>query len=292
MSGNYYDALAVFIGILMVVLLVLLVMGILFYVFSGIGLYTMAKRRGVQAAWLAWLVPSFVVGAIADDYDERTKGKNIGFRWILLGLAIGVGILVGIGFGNTISYALEDAYYYGSYGASYLLAGSSIMTLLGTLANIAFLIFYYFALYRLYKSANPSSAVTLLVLSIFFSVIVPFVIFAQRKKDGGMPYAGQQGNAGGAAYGQYPPYQNYQNYPPYQNGQGYQSYQNYQNYQNYQAPPAGYGQQAYQPQPGAYQAPAQAQQPAQQTYTPPVQNQPENQPDPSAGKEGEGPAEE
>jgi len=90
-------------------------------------------------------------------------------------------------------------------------------------------------------------------------------------------------------------YQNYQNYPPYQNGQGYQSYQNYQNYQNdqnYQAPPAGYGQQAYQPQPGAYQAPAQAQQPAQQTYTPPVQNQPENQPDPSAGKEGEGPAEE
>ena len=43
MSGNYYDALAVFIGVLMVVLLVLLVMGILFYVFSGIGLYTMAK---------------------------------------------------------------------------------------------------------------------------------------------------------------------------------------------------------------------------------------------------------
>ena len=246
MYGNYYDSgvFAAVAGILIVLLLLVLACVVLFYVFQGIGLYTMGKRRGVQAPWLAWLLPTFVVGAVADDYDERTKGKSMGLRWILLGLTIGTIVLGNIGWGGAVRYLLEDYYYgYSSYGA-----GGGIMVLLSSLAGIASLVFYYIALSRVYKSANPSSAVTLLVLSIIFPVIVPFVLFAQRKKDGGMPYGGQnQGFAGGYSA----PYGGAQ--PPY----GQNQYQPY----GAQNPNVGYGAQPYQAYPGAQQVPHQPQQP-------------------------------
>ena len=95
----------------------------------------------------------------------------------------------------------------------------------------AALVFSYIALYRIYKSANPNSATTMLVLSIFFPVIIPFVIFGLRKRDDGMPY-GQQGPMGYAPYGAQPPYY----------GQG-----QYQPYQGYQNPAGGFAPQGYQP---------------------------------------------
>ena len=256
MYGNYYDSgvFAAVAGILIVLLLLVLACVVLFYVFEGIGLYTMGKRRGVQAPWLAWLVPNFVIGAIADDYDERTKGKSMGLRWIMLGLTIGTIVLSNIGWGGVMRSLMEDYYYgYNSYGA-----GSSILMLISSLAGIALLVFNYIALLRVYKSANPQSAVTLLVLSIIFPVIVPFVLFAQRKKDSGMPYGGQtQGFAGG--YGAQPPYGQNQ-YPPYQ------SYPNSN---------MGYGAQPHQQYPGAQQAPYQPQQPYQQPYSAPNPVQPQ-----------------
>lgn len=260
MYGNYYDSgvFAAVAGILVVLLLLVLACVVLFYVFQGIGLYTMGKRRGVQAPWLAWLVPAFVVGAIADDYDERAKGKSLGLRWILLGLTLGTIVLGNIGWGGAVRYLLEDYYYgYGSYSA-----GSGIMVLLSSLAGIALLVFYYIALLRVYKSANPQSAVTLLVLSIIFPVIVPFVLFAQRKKDNGMPYGGQNpGFAGGygAPYGAQPPHGGQNQYQPYGGNQN-----------------MGYGARPpYQAYPGAQQAPYQPPQPYQQPYSEPSSAQPQ-----------------
>ena len=226
MYGDYYydGVWAAAAGIAIVLILIVLALVVLFYVFAGIGLYTMGKRRGVQTPWLAWLIPSFVVGAIADDYDERTKGKSMGLRWILLGLTIGSIVLNNIGIGSVSLYT------YGRYGSAYG-AGSGIVVLTGMIISITLLVFSYIALYRIYKSANPNSATTMLVLSIFFPVIIPFVIFGLRKRDDGMPY-GQQGPMGYAPYGVQPPYY----------GQG-----QYQPYQGYQNPAGGFAPQGYQP---------------------------------------------
>ena len=267
MYGDYYydSVWAAATGIVIVLLLLILALAVLFYVFTGIGLYTMGKRRGVQAPWLAWLIPSFVVGASADDYDERTKGRAMGLRWILLGLTIGSIVL------NNIGLSSISLYTYGGYGSSYG-AGSGIAVLTGAIISITMVVFTYIALFRLYKSANPNSAATMLVLSIFFPVIIPFVIFGMRKRDDGMPMPyGQQGPMGYAnPYGAQPPYYGQNQYQPYQ---------------GYQNPAGGFAPQGYQqpmqqnpgaPYPGSAQYQGNPQAPAQ-----PQQNGAEQGEDPS-----------
>ncbi len=264
MYGNYYyhsGAWAAIAGVLIVLVLLALGLIVLFYVFQGIGLFTMGKRRGLQAPWLAWLIPSFVMGAIADDYDERTKGKSMGLRWILLGLTIGSIVLVNLAGSSLVRYLVDDYYYYGSsaYGAS-----SGILIVIGALISIVSLVFNYIALFRVYQSANPASALMLLLLSIFFPVIVPFVLFAQRKKDDGMPQYGQQGPMG---YGAGPVYGGR---PPFPGGQ-------YQGYAGGYQP--GYGQ-PWQNQTPPYPGAAQPGAPAQQTASDqaPVQQPSSEQP--------------
>lgn len=60
--------------------LISLAFSVAFYVLQAIGLQTLADRRGIRFAWLAW-VPFgalWVLGAIADDYKLRMFGK----RWV------------------------------------------------------------------------------------------------------------------------------------------------------------------------------------------------------------------
>ena len=55
------------------------------------------------------------------------------------------------------------------------------------LVAIVMIVIKYIDYYNLYSSCNPSNATLFLVLSIFFSVTLPFFVFACRKKDLGMP---------------------------------------------------------------------------------------------------------
>ena len=66
-----------------------------------------------------------------------------------------------------------------------------LIMLLGYLAFLTMVViatvYMYLCCYDLYNSCNPSNGVLFLVLSIIFSVTLPFFIFACRKKDLGMP---------------------------------------------------------------------------------------------------------
>jgi len=68
-------------------------------------------------------------------------------------------------------------------GVLLILLGGLLMAAIA----VAMLIYYYLCLYDLYNSCNPSNGVLFLVLSIVFSVTVPFFVFACRKRDSGMP---------------------------------------------------------------------------------------------------------
>ena len=48
-------------------------------------------------------------------------------------------------------------------------------------------VFFYISLYHVYKSCNPDTCVVFLILSIVFSVTVPFFLVADRNLDLGMP---------------------------------------------------------------------------------------------------------
>ena len=185
-------------GIFLIIYLVLMVFssvfGILSYVLSSLGMYSIADRRGIKHAWMAWLpvVNAWTLGCISDQYQQVAKGKNKRKRVALLTLqivmyallfimivALIVMMIQAMALGDTMSdeSAMEMM---GFLGVFYLF----YFAILGV--GVAYTIIYYFALYDLYVSCKPDSGVLYIVLTIVLSVTAPFLIFSCRKKDLGM----------------------------------------------------------------------------------------------------------
>ena len=96
MGEEMMDVIYVFAGVLLVFGLIALVVSLVMVIFQGVGLYTMAKRRGIKHAWLAWIPVgnSWLVGCIADQYRYVAKGEVKNRRKILLALSIVGAVLV------------------------------------------------------------------------------------------------------------------------------------------------------------------------------------------------------
>ncbi|MBQ7802069.1 MAG: hypothetical protein IJ375_07080 [Oscillospiraceae bacterium] len=177
------------IGILLAVVLVVAAVAILEYVFQAVGLYTIAKRRGINNPWLAWIPVAnvWILGSIADQYQYVARGRVKNKRKILLILGIASLVVSGV-FGVIGELAMTAMY---NSGADSVIAVSGVVGTLSSLVSwgirIAHLVFWHMALYDLYNSCNPENSVLFLVLGIVFGVTVPFFIFGNRKKDGGMP---------------------------------------------------------------------------------------------------------
>ena len=62
---------AVFVIVYLVILLVALGFGMVWYVLQSLGLYTIAERRGIRNPWLAWVPVAnmWVLGSISDQYQ-------------------------------------------------------------------------------------------------------------------------------------------------------------------------------------------------------------------------------
>lgn len=151
------------------------------YVFTALALYTIAKRRGIACAWLAWVPVArlWVLGSLSDQYRYLTQGqlkhKRItllvwkGVSWVLTG-----GIVV---------------------SAIAAVAGASVgailtvlcLTLVVVCAAIVYVVLYFMALYDVYASCDPQNATVYLVLSIFFGFLVPVFLFLSRNLEKGMP---------------------------------------------------------------------------------------------------------
>ena len=60
------------------------------YVLYSLGLYTIAKRRGIRNAWLAWIPVAtvWILGSVADDYIVRTNGGKSNMRTWMVVLSI------------------------------------------------------------------------------------------------------------------------------------------------------------------------------------------------------------
>ena len=189
MSPYYYNELPttvmdeevmVILGILLVFLGIVLLCGLVGWILSSMSLHSIAKRRGIRHAWLAWIPIGcyWVLGSVSDQYQHLVQGKITSRRKILMVLYLLAGM---IGLTSQIMSFMEV----------------EIATTVGTIAAFAFLIFtvgisictlvfYHICNYDLYRSCNPQNAVVFLVLGIIFSVCQPFFYLACRKKDLGM----------------------------------------------------------------------------------------------------------
>ena len=171
--------------------------GVALYVFRSMGVYSIAKRRGLKNSWFAWVpvVNQYLLGSLSDQYQYVVKGKNKNKRKWLLGLNIVMAVLYTVMAVLTINMVINLA---GDAMAGFSepkLAKAAMRGVLGILAGaapmaavaIALAVIRYIALYDVYTSLDPRNNVMYIILSILFNVTEPFFLFFNRKKDDGMP---------------------------------------------------------------------------------------------------------
>ena len=182
------DTLMMFVGISLTILAVVLVCCLVGWILRSLSLHSIAKRRGIRHAWLAWVPVGsrWILGSVADQYQHLVQGKGTSRRKIMLILgAMGMALY-------TVVYGLAFAQIFAELsmlrGEQALTAAaiSSIPSLLGTVVGIVTLVFYHICNYDLYRSCRPNGATAFLVLGIIFPVCEPFFYLACRKKDLGM----------------------------------------------------------------------------------------------------------
>ena len=187
-GGMEGAAMGVATGILLIVWFLAMGFSLVMYVLNAVGLYRVAKRRGIHHAWLAW-VPigsNWLLGSISDHYQYVAKQKVTSKRKILLILNL---CLIGCLFvlaGGVIAIVLSA----GSNMNASVVLGVVLLLIayLGMMGlAIAITVFCYIAYYDLFRSCKPGNAVLFLVLSILFNVTLAFFVFFSSKSDEGMP---------------------------------------------------------------------------------------------------------
>lgn len=167
------------------------------YVLTALALYTIAKRRGLNHAWLAWIpmINCWILGSLSDQYRYVARGENKSKRKSLLilniltvVLSVAVVVCAVVVVVQAVIGVMDDV----SETALLEMIMGPIIGMLGLClpmigVAIAYAIIRYMALYDIYKSLDPSNCVLFLVLSILFSVTEPFFLFFNRNKDLGMP---------------------------------------------------------------------------------------------------------
>lgn len=182
------------VAVLLIVLLLALAFSIVSYVLSAVGIYRIAKRRGIHHAWLAW-VPvgnSWLLGSISDHYQYVVKHKMTKRRKVLLILnvilfAVSVLFSGSVLIGNLAAIGSGTATATNGSGAVW---GIILMVLYYWLVlglSIAVTVVAYIAYYDLFQSSKPGYAVLFLVLGVIFNVTLPFFVFACSSSDKGMP---------------------------------------------------------------------------------------------------------
>ena len=167
------------------------------YVFSALALYTIAKRRGLNHAWLSWIPVAdvWILGSIADQYRYVARGEIKNKRKVLLTLNIISAVLTAVMVCLCIG-AVVGAFSGAIMGRSEdLIMRNLLSNLAGMLVlivpilgvAIAAAIIRYMALYDLYSSCDPDNKTVFLVIGILFGITEPVFLFLCRNKDLGMP---------------------------------------------------------------------------------------------------------
>ena len=134
-------------------LVVILIVAVILYVFTALSLFTMAKNKGIDHAWFAWIpvLQNYLQGELIDDVVPFFSPSTLipQAKWILLAGAILVGCV------SQVKYV-------------------------GSIVAVVYAVYYYLAMYRLYKLYDADHCVVYTVLSIIFAVTGPFFMFAIR----------------------------------------------------------------------------------------------------------------
>lgn len=183
---------------------IVLLIGIGFFIFNGFGIYRISKNAGIKAPWLAFvpIFSTFALGKIAEKYVKRDGKRSAKFGgWLLtlnilmfllliafiVFLVIGI-INIGVVADNAVT---EDINLNLSDFAKFIPVVIIYFLVIGI--SIAYYVTYYVALWRIYAMLDNSNATLFIVLSILFSIVIPFFMFFSRKNTLKTTYAERMG---------------------------------------------------------------------------------------------------
>ena len=171
-------------------------LGIAAYVFSALAIYTIAQRRGIRKAWLAWvpLLNVWILGSISDQYryvvknEVRNKRKallTVRILQFLFSCAAIVKIIV-----LAVKAVMGEFDYAGEAEIMRVALSSLAFYAPVAILGIVALVLDAIALYDVYSSCDPANNVLYLVLSLIpgiNSITRPLFLFLCRNQDSGMP---------------------------------------------------------------------------------------------------------
>lgn len=191
-TGGFWGVSAGFGGVfLLLACLVIAAYFLVVYVLQALGLYRIAKRRGLRHCWLAWIPVGslWALGNIADHYQATAHGRICNRRGTMVKLMI-LFLLISAVSGSIAGIA-SGCRVLGIVGSDVLVGASMAITLICDLValglSIWLLVLQYIALCDLYRSCCKRWGVPLLIISIVCNAAMPYLIFGVSGRDAGMP---------------------------------------------------------------------------------------------------------
>ena len=173
--------------------------GVIAYVFTGLGLYTIAKRRGIKHPWMAWVpvLNAWILGCISDQYRYVVRGEVRSRRKVLLVLNIlkklCASAAIGISAAGVVAMILNAGMLQTESNRAIVeflgrrfLPAAGMAVVLGVISVVQ-VVFTAMAYYDLFASCEPENKVLYLVLGMLIRITLPIFLFVCRHKDLGMP---------------------------------------------------------------------------------------------------------
>ena len=152
------------------------------YLLQGFGMQKMLRTLGFKKSWYAFvpICNSYALGYIADRYDEQNGKTKYAKR--LLGLSIALFALALV---TVISIAfLEVASVMAGRSLALefplVVAAIQLAYIVTPVVSIAYAVFFFMALWWVFKLFVPKQAVVLLLLSIFVLPSMPIIFYVIR----------------------------------------------------------------------------------------------------------------
>ena len=166
-----------FLIILFIILFFAFILAAVAIIFQGIGIMKMHEKLGLKNGWFAFipLLNQYALGKVAEQYIKANGKKSAKFS-IILPIVSVVSVIIGvsIGFlGGLLTVFFPNA-------SEFI---DLIITFITYPISIGLSIFTYVALWRVYAIFSNKNATLFTIISILFSLVQPFLVFAIRNND-------------------------------------------------------------------------------------------------------------
>ena len=176
-------------GVILIILLAFLFLTLAFAVvtviFQGIGIMKMHEKLGLKNGWMAFVpfLNAYAIGKVAEQYVKADGRKSAKFSVILV-VANSIYILISMVslFFNIFMTAAEEM----AVSPEAILTVSAISLVFAFFEltfSCAYMVVSYVAWWRVYAIFSNKNATLFTIISILFSLVQPFIIFAIRNND-------------------------------------------------------------------------------------------------------------